>query len=102
MHEIKNASPNAVELIPERTLEAKEVAEVEVEDEGGGDEEEDVDDDADAEVALLASESSPWCSLSTFRNIDDGLLLLLMLLLLLPKSGEAEWRLERGGGEGRC
>ena len=53
-----SALPNAVELIPERTLEANEVEE-EVEVEGVDDEE------ADAEVAVLAS-ASPQCSCSTF------------------------------------
>lgn len=63
--------PNAVVLIPERTLEAKaDDDEVEVEVEG------DDDDDADAEVVVLASASSQ-CSLSTFWSLREGLLLLL-------------------------
>lgn len=86
--------PNAVVLIPERTLEAKAADdgdEVEVE---GDDDDEDDDDDADAEVAVLASTSSQ-CSLSTFWILRSG------LILLLQENGE-ELLLGRGAEGLRC
>ena len=88
----KRSLPNAVVLIPERTLEAKaDDDEEEVEVEG---DEEDEDDVADAEVAVLAS-ASFQCSPSTFWILRSG------LLLLLQESGEQLLRLGRGA-EGRC
>ena len=92
-----NSLPNAVVLIPERTLEAKadDDEEVEVDDEEDAAADED-DDDAAAEVAVLASPTSSRCSLSTVWIVENG------LLLLLQENGE-ELLLRRGrGAEGRC